>query len=199
MQLFTLDVELSSASQNTQHCNQILVKVPSLCCAAGVYEVWPWVKLQNCLVFSSCGYIVYYPKKKELLGCTDEVCLLTFFLMTYVLWEQNTALAQKTKKDGGSKWARTGVRRCWSPQQAGQGKPWKAGSLQHECRSGATERKKCLQWGADQSQASEVMKRRRHSSGSRGAEQPKKPLTIAGMWKTPPRRQMAGDLFVSLY
>lgn len=122
MQLFTLDVELSSASQNTQHCNQILVKVPSLCCAAGVYEVWPWVKLQNCLVSSSCGYIVYYPKKKELLGCTDEVCLLTFFLMIYVLWEQNTALAQKTKKDGGSKWARTGVRRCWSPQQAGQGR-----------------------------------------------------------------------------
>lgn len=90
----------------------------SLLCSGSISSVTVG-KTSELLGFQFMWYIAYYPKKKELLGCTDEVCLLTFFLM-YLLWEQSTTLAQKMKKDGGSKWARTGVRCCWSPQRAGQ-------------------------------------------------------------------------------
>lgn len=81
----------------------------------------------------------------------------------------------------------------------GREKPSEKGVSSREHRPGVLERQKCSQWGTDESQASEVTERRRHSLGSRGAEQPKKPLSMAGTWRrTPPRRQTTGNLFASL-
>lgn len=80
-----------------------------------------------------------------------------------------------------------------------EGETQHAGSFQYWAQSRRPGRKKCLQWGLTESQASEVTKGRRHSLGSRGSEQPKKPLSVAGMWgRTPPRRQTTRNLFASL-
>lgn len=50
----------------------------SLLCCGSISSVTVG-KTSELLGFQFMWYIVYYPKKKELLGCTDEVCLLTFW------------------------------------------------------------------------------------------------------------------------
>lgn len=106
-----------SLTKHWQCWNQALVKGPSLrYCSMGLYGVWLSVKLQNRLVSSSCRCIAYCLKKKE-----PHRWSLLADLPDDVLWEQNTSLAQKTRKGGGSNWAHASVRCCWSPQRAGEG------------------------------------------------------------------------------